>query len=438
MQTDKTTWQAQLLADFQASEARLNGKSKLPFHQRRREALQAFERLGFPTIRHEEWKYSNVKNLLGQAFDFAAPGRVTDEDLAELEIPNLEGNVLYFVNGVYQPERSTLVSPAGQLQLLSWAEANEQMPELVEQHFAKYAEYDQSAFTAMNTAFAQHGIVIHVPEKAVVDVPVILRFIIDTRQGNVATQPRNLFVVGRRAEVKVAESFRTIGDGAAFTNAVTEVILGEEAHFEYYKVQNESDRAAHIGTTQIEQAARSYSYCMTISLNGGFIRNNLNIRLNGQHCEANLFGLYLPNERQHVDNHTVVDHAMPNSLSNELYKGILKDQSTGVFNGKIFVRPDAQKTNAFQSCRNILASDAATMNTKPQLEIWADDVKCSHGTTTGQLDDEALFYLRSRGVPKDAARALLMRAFAEDVVEKMRIPAIREYLEARIAVKIEE
>lgn len=438
MQTDKNTWHAQLLADFRATEARLNGKSKLPFHQRRREALQAFEQLGFPTIRHEEWKYSNVKNLLGQAFDFAAPTHVTAEDLVPLQIPNLEGNVLFFVNGVYQPQLSTLVSPVGQLQVLSFEEANEQMPELIDQHFARYAEYEQSAFTALNTAFAKHGIVIHVPEKAVVELPIILRFISDTRGGNVATQPRNLFVVGRRAEVKIAESYRTLGENAAFTNAVTEVILGEEAHFEYYKVQNESDRATHIGTTQIEQAARSYSYCMTISLNGGFIRNNLNVRLDGQHCEANLFGLYLPNERQHIDNHTVVDHAQPNSLSNELYKGILKDQSTGVFNGKIFVRPDAQKTNAFQSCRNILASDSATMNTKPQLEIWADDVKCSHGTTTGQLDDEALFYLRSRGVPKDAARALLMRAFAEDVIEKMRIPAIRAYLEERIAEKIEE
>jgi Fe-S cluster assembly protein SufD len=438
MQTDKHTWYAQLLADFQATETRLNGKSKLPFHQRRREALQSFEQLGFPTVRHEEWKYSNVKNLLGQAFDFAAPATVTAADLQTLEIPNLEGNVLYFVNGVYQPDLSTVVSPAGQVQILSLEEANEQLPELVGAHFARYAEYEQSAFTAFNTAFARHGIVIYVPEKTVVEVPVILRFITDTRQGNVATQPRNLFVIGRRAEVKVAESFRTLGESAAFTNAVTEVSLGEEAHFEYYKVQDESDRAYHIGTTQIEQAARSFSHCTTVTLNGGFIRNNLNVRLNGQHCEANLFGLYLPNERQHIDNHTVVDHAMPNSLSNELYKGILKDQSTGVFNGKIFVRPDAQKTNAFQSCRNILASDAATMNTKPQLEIWADDVKCSHGTTTGQLNDEALFYLRSRGVPKDAARALLMRAFAQDVIEKMRIPAIREYLEGRIAEKIEE
>jgi Fe-S cluster assembly protein SufD len=186
------------------------------------------------------------------------------------------------------------------------------------------------------------------------------------------------------------------------------------------------------------QHARSHAYCVTVSVNGGFIRNNLNIKLNGEHCDAHMYGVYLPNGKQHIDNHTVVDHAKPNAESTELYKGILADRSTGVFNGKIFVREDAQKTNAYQSCRNVVLSDDATMNTKPQLEIWADDVKCSHGTTTGKLDDEALFYMQARGIRKEAALALLMFAFAEDVVEKIRIPAIKEYLEGLIEEKIEK
>lgn len=433
-----TDLKAQLVADFHANESRLNGASKTPFFQRKKDALNAFDKLGFPTIRHEEWKYSNVKGLVSQVFDFNDSGNLTAEDLETLRIPNLEGNVLYFVNGVFHPEFSAVVSPESELQILHFGEAVKRFPDLVEQHFAKYADYSDNGFTALNTAFAQHGVFLHVPDKAVVQQPVILRFIADSRRQNVAAQPRNLFLIGKRAEVKVAESFRTLGENAAFTNIVTEVILGEEAQFEYYKVQNESDQTYHIGTTHIQHARASHSYTVTVSLNGGFIRNNLNLVLDGERVDAHMYGLYLPSGRQHIDNHTLVDHAQPNSESSELYKGILYDRATGVFNGKIFVRQDAQKTNAYQSCRNVLASDQATMNTKPQLEIYADDVKCSHGTTTGQLNEEALFYLQSRGVPKDKARALLMLAFAEDVIEKMKIPAIKEYLEGLIVEKIGE
>lgn len=426
----------QLIATFKAAEERMNGEAKTPLHQQRQAALSTFEALGFPTIKHEEWKYSNVKNLVSQAFNLNAPFTVSEAELNELEIPNLEGNLLYFVNGVYHPEISVIESPETELKIANFSDAYKQFPELINQHFAQYAEYSNNAFTALNTAFASDGVFIHVPAGQTVRKPIILRFIGDARTENVASQPRNLILVGKNAEVKVAESFRTLGENAAFTNIVTEIFQEEDSRFEYYKVQNESDKSYHIGSTHIEQKDRAYSHCITVSLNGGFVRNNLNIRIDGEHCEANMYGVYLPNGKQHIDNHTVVDHAKPNSVSNELYKGILKDKATGVFNGKIFVREDAQKTNAFQSCKNVLASGDATMNTKPQLEIWADDVKCSHGTTTGQLDEEALFYLQSRGLPKDVARNLLMFAFAEDVVEKMRIPAIKEYLEGLIEEKI--
>ena len=365
-----------------------------------------FEALGFPTTRHEEWKYSNVKNLVNQAFDFNAKTDFSAADLELMPIPNLEGNILYFINGVYNAELSTIVSPETELQIMTFAEAVKTKPELLAKYFNQYSDGQVNAFTALNTAFAHNGVFVCVPDNKVVEQPIIIRFINDARTLNVASQPRNLIVVGKRSEVQIAEAFRSIGENATFTNSVTEFVVGEEANVHYYKIQNESDKSYHIGTTSVIQESKSVFTANTVTANGGFVRNNLNIKIDGEYAEANMFGLYIPNGRQHVDNHTVVDHAKPNSNSNELYKGILKDKSTGVFNGKIFVRQDAQKTNAFQSCKNVLLSEDASMNTKPQLEIWADDVKCSHGTTTGQLNEDALFYMQARGIAKDTARAL--------------------------------
>ena len=433
---NNTDLKTQLIADFKTAEGRMNGEAKSAVHQVRQQALERFDKLGFPTIRHEEWKYSNVKNLVNQAFEFNAVTDFSAKDLEEMPIPNLEGNILYFINGIYNAELSIIVSPANELQILTFAEAAKTQPELVEQYFNKYSDYQDNAFTALNTAFAKNGVFVHVPDNKVVIQPTILRFISDARTLNVASQPRNLIVVGKRSEVQIAEAYRSLGENASFTNAVTEFIVGEEANVHYYKIQNESDKSYHIGTTSVLQAGKSVFTANTVTANGGFVRNNLNIKIDGEYAEANMFGLYIPNGKQHIDNHTAVDHAKPNSNSNELYKGILKGKSTGVFNGKIFVRQDAQKTNAFQSCKNVLLSEDASMNTKPQLEIWADDVKCSHGTTTGQLNDDALFYMQARGISKDTARALLTLAFAQDVIDKFEIVAIKEYLQVLIEEKI--
>jgi len=433
---NNTDLKTQLIADFKTAEGRMNGEAKSAVHQIRQQALERFDKLGFPTIRHEEWKYSNVKNLVSQAFEFNAVTNFSAKDLEEMPIPNLEGNILYFINGIYNAELSVIVSPDSELQILTFAEAAKTQPELVEQYFNKYSDYQDNAFTALNTAFAKNGVFVHVPDNKIVEQPIILRFISDARTLNVASQPRNLIVVGKRSEVQIAEAYRSLGENASFTNAVTEFVIGEEANVHYYKVQNESDKSYHIGTTSVLQAGKSVFTANTVTANGGFVRNNLNIKIDGEYAEANMFGLYIPNGKQHIDNHTAVDHAKPNSNSNELYKGILKGKSTGVFNGKIFVRQDAQKTNAFQSCKNVLLSEDASMNTKPQLEIWADDVKCSHGTTTGQLNDDALFYMQARGISKDTARALLTLAFAQDVIDKFEIVAIKEYLQALIEEKI--
>ncbi|MEZ0607722.1 Fe-S cluster assembly protein SufD [Fibrella sp. WM1] len=431
-----TSFKDQLVAAFREGEERMNGASKSAFHQIRRSALQTFETLGFPTIRHEEWKYSNVKAMVGQTYTFDNGAALTADELGTLQIPNLEGNILYFVNGHYRPDLSQIVSPATHLQIRSFAEALQTDAETIGLHFSRYADFQDSAFTALNTAFAYDGVFIRVPDNKVVEEPVILRFITDVRTQSVAVQPRNLIVIGRNADVKIAESYRTIGDKAAFTNIVTEVVVAADARVEHYRVQNDSQQTNHICRTQVSQADNSHYYNATITLNGGFVRNDLNIVLNGEHCEAFMYGLYMPNGTQHIDNHTLVDHAMPNSYSNELYKGILNDRGTGVFNGKIYVRPDAQKTNAYQSCKNVVLSPEASMNTKPQLEIYADDVKCSHGTTTGKLNEEALFYLQSRGIPKEAARTLLLYAFAEEVVRNIKIKPIREYLEGVVAEKL--
>jgi Fe-S cluster assembly protein SufD len=436
MSTETIDLKSKLVADFRSAEQTLNGEAQSPFHQTKRQALARFEDLGFPTPKNEEWKYSNVRSLIGRDYNFSASHTFTQADLDQIAIPNTSGNILCFVNGKYEASLSTIVSPADRITILPMRQALEEKPDAVNAWFGKMADSQHEAFTALNTAFAGDGLFIHVPAGKMVEQPVMLYFITDTRAENVASQPRNLVVVEERAEVKITESFLTLGDQHSLTNIVSEIHVAKEAHVEYYKVQNEGDTAAHIGTTQVVMEDRSHFYSATVSLNGAFIRNNLNIALDGEHCETFMYGLYFPDGKQHIDNHTIADHRKPNSQSNELYKGVLRGKSTGVFNGKIFVREDAQKTNAFQSCKNVVLSPDATMNTKPQLEIFADDVKCSHGTTTGQLDEEALFYLRSRGISKPEALSLLMFAFCEDVISQIRIEPIREYLEGIITQKL--
>ncbi|CAG4994777.1 FeS cluster assembly protein SufD [Dyadobacter sp. CECT 9275] len=437
MSTETIDLKTKLVADFQAREAVMNGEASSAFHQKKRAAIARFDKLGFPTIRNEEWKYSNVKDLISESYHFNAESTLSSADLENLNIPDQDANILYFVNGHYRPELSQLISSSEFITIDSLQGAYKINPELVNTYFSEFKE-NPDAFTALNTAFAQDGVFIHVPDNQAVDHPVILRFVSDSRTQNTGSQPRNIIAVGKNAQVKLAESFRTLGDQRSFTNVVTEIHMGQDANVEYYKVQNESNMAYHIGTTQVYMLDRSHFYAGTITLNGKFTRNNLNIQLDGERCEAHMYGLYFPDGTQHVDNHTVADHMKPNSESNELYKGILRDKSKGVFNGKIFVRPDAQKTNAFQSCKNIVLSTNATMNTKPQLEIYADDVKCSHGTTTGQIDEEALFYMRSRGISRPEAMSLLMYAFCADVVSQIKIDSIREYLEEVIAEKLSE
>ncbi|AWV96830.1 Fe-S cluster assembly protein SufD [Arcticibacterium luteifluviistationis] len=428
--------QSQLEEVYNDLQSSLNGSASEAYNQRRITAIDSFNKLGFPTTKHEEWKYSNVKNLVKGTYNFKAVKSLKSEDVKNLEIPGLKGVILYFVNGYFQEELSDLSLAEGKISVQTFQEAQANNPEILNEHFSKYSKDSIEAFTALNTALASNGVVVNVEANATIEHPIILRMITDVTQENVGSNIRNLVVVGKNAEVKIAEVYRTLGEQSSFVNTVTEIVVAESARVDYYKIQDDNDASYHVGTTNVYQEDKSYFYAATITLNGGFTRNNLNLDLNGEYLESFMYGLYIPNEKQHVDNHTVADHRKPNSVSNELYKGVLMDKSTGVFNGKIFVRQEAQKTNAYQNCRNVITSDSATMNTKPQLEIWADDVKCSHGATTGMLNDEAIFYMQSRGIPKEEAIKMQLLAFADDVVSQIKIETIREYLSEIIHKKL--
>jgi Fe-S cluster assembly protein SufD len=434
---DKADFKSKLLTHFDTfrrGAAQDNSPRALSALQQ--DAFKQFESLDLPTTKHEEWKYTNLRNLLQNDFRFPTESQSFAPNAADVA-PHLmdhgDANVLVFVNGFYRRDLSTLRSPVEELHVENLGQAHAKYTEVIDKYFARIATYQQDAFTALNTAVSENGAFIYVPSNKVIEKPVYLYFITDATEANVVSQPRNLFVVGRNSQATFVESFRTIGSNIGFTNVVTEVVVQENAVAEYYKIQNETAQAYHIGTTQALQSRDSKFSSTTVSLSGSLIRNNLNIVIDAENCESNLYGLYVLNGKSHVDNHTLVDHAKPRSYSNELYKGILDEKSTGVFNGKIMVRPDAQKTNAFQSNRNIVLSAEASMNTKPQLEIFADDVKCSHGATTGQLDEEMLFYLRARGIGREAAKALLMQAFAGDVLNHIRLEPVKNYVEAVIA-----
>ncbi len=406
-------------------------------------ALKQFELLGFPSLKNEEYKYTPIARALEKSFteeeiltSNTTPITLTAAQLKDILPQKIEANVLVFVNGRYTESLSKLISPKEEIVIEEFSKACETHAPLFEKHFAQYASIETDGFTAMNTAFAQQGVFIHVPKGKAVEKPVMLYFISDTTHGKTFTNLRNLFVIGENSQVKISESFYTFGKEISYTNAVTEIMADQQAIFSYYKIESESDLALHTGTTQIYQKRNSISNCTTVTLSGDIIRNNLNISLDDEYCEANMFGLSLLEGNHHVDNHTIADHRKPRSLSNELYKNVLDGSSKGVFNGKIYVRPDAQKTNAFQSNMNILLTDEASIKTKPQLEIWADDVKCSHGATTGQIDNEQLFYLRTRGLSEEDARALLLYAFALEVLENIKIKELREQLDKIVAARL--
>lgn len=396
----------------------------------RRSGNAHFSELGFPTTDDEEWRYTNVRPI-AEMTPVIAPGdsSVSAKLVEELTYHGMPSRELVFVDGVFQPALSSANASDAKIKVLPLAEAIKQEEAALTQHLARYARNDENGFVALNTSMISDGAVIIVAAKQAVVEPIFLLFISSGKTPGAVTHPRILVLAKERSEAKVIEKYVSIGDAPHFTNAVTELILEEGASVEHCKVQDESLSAYHVATIQAYQKANSRLTTHSVSLGAALARNNVIPVLDAENCECTMNGLYLGRDTQLVDHHTAIHHAKPNCNSYEYYHGILDGKSQGVFNGKIFVRPDAQKTDAKQTNRNLLLSNDATINTKPQLEIFADDVKCTHGATVGQLEDEHIFYLRARGIGLERARRMLVHAFASDIVNRISIEPIRRELD---------
>ncbi|MBV4360063.1 Fe-S cluster assembly protein SufD [Pinibacter aurantiacus] len=404
----------------------------------REQAFSAFNEFGIPTVRHEEWKYTRIGTLFAKDYKSQVSGQpnFSAKDVDAYRLPgHKEANELVFVNGQFADKLSTIRSK--DLTVLHLAEAaKNEYSEIVSKHFGHSSDYLKDGINALNTAFVKDGIFIHVKRSKIIEEPVYIYNITDAAAENILAQPRSLIYLSENAQLQIIETFATRGTEDSFTNQIMEVIVEKDARFEYCKIQNDSANASQVSTTHIRQTGTSYVNAIIVSLNGEIVRNNTNVVMEAPHCEAHLYGLYFQKGNSHIDNHTIVDNVMPHCFSNELYKGMMDENSTGVFNGKIFVRQPAQKTNAFQSNKNILLSNNASVNTKPQLEIFADDVKCSHGCTIGQLDEEGLFYLQSRGIPEKIAKSMLLVGFASDILDKINLPHIRTYVDHLVAERL--
>jgi Fe-S cluster assembly protein SufD len=420
---------------LQQMEKHLN---RLPaIQQLRKSAYAEFERLGLPGNKHEEYRHTLLTQSLEKNFNFSKETTLGNIQAEGFLIPELNAINIVFVNGVYSKEHSSIEIPAT-IEISTLEEALNKDSLLVLRHLGAYADYTKDAFTAWNTANWSTGLFVRVPDNTVVDKPIAIYNISDTAQQQVVTQHRNLIVIGKSSEVSFLQKDTIVGGNPAFTNTVTEIVVNENAGVNFYSIQNDKAKSYAVNQTVIHQTNNTRANSFVFTLDGKLIRNNLQLLIDGEGCESHMYGLYLLDNDTLADNHTVADHRKPNSFSNELYKGVMNGNSRGIFNGKIYVRPNAQKTNAFQANRNILLTDKATVNTKPQLEIWADDVKCSHGCTTGQMDEEALFYFQARGIDKESAKAMLLYAFAEEVLSQVKLDIVKAYLDNAIGERLNQ
>ncbi|GAB4148196.1 MAG: Fe-S cluster assembly protein SufD [Bacteroidia bacterium] len=417
---------ARLMEGFESRLTSLYGDAAL-----RRDAAQYFISKGIPDRKWEDYKYIHPAGLFKKDFSVASEEAraITSHDIAEMVLAP-GAAIVVVLNGVFVPELSKTDRLPQGVTVKSIADAVVSDSRAAA-HYSRMAGAMTDPFIAWNTAMNSGGVYIHIDKNVQSEIPVHVIHIASNVAASVV-HPRNLYVSERDSRCEIIESFETIGPVKTFTNVVTEVVVNENAQLDHYRMQLEGEAGYQMNTVAAKTYKGSNYKTYTFSLSGAWVRNNLNIVFTESNAEAHLYGLTLLNGNRMVDHHTIVDHAVPHCMSNELYKGVLDGKSVGVFNGKIFVRKDAQKTNAYQTNRNILMSDDAVINTKPQLEIYADDVKCSHGTSTGRLDEDALFYLRARGIGETSARKLLVRAFAEEVVNTVPNDAIKAYLDNRL------
>ncbi|MEO0250578.1 MAG: Fe-S cluster assembly protein SufD [candidate division WOR-3 bacterium] len=417
------------LSHFAQREREVKGTRQPWIEAIRQEAIARFAEGGFPTLREEEWRFTSVAPIAKTLFRPAHRRSLRAEALRPFTFEPWKCHQLVCINGYFSPELSSLGSLPRGVWVRGLGEVLRSDPGRLEAHLARYASFKKNPFTALNTAFIEDGAFVLIPKGAVVEEPIHLLFISTGEEDPWVSHPRSLIVAEASSQVRIVESYVGLKGEVYFTNAVTEIVAGENTVIDYYAVQRESTEAFHIRTLQVSQRRSSNLTAHSLSLGGALVRNDVTVVLDGEGCECVLNGFYMVRGTQHVDNHTMIEHLRPHGTSRELYKGILDEQSSGVFNGKIVVWPGAQKTDAKQTNQNLLLSESALVNTNPQLEIYADDVKCTHGATVGQLDAEALFYLRTRGIDLETSRNLLTYAFASDITRQIKIEPIRAQLE---------
>ena len=397
----------------------------------RREAISGFGKLGFPTLYDEEWRFTNLQALRRGSFSIAGNGisEVSGQDVESWGIKGLDCLRLVFVNGRFAPSLSCTEDAGGGVVVTSLSEAICEREDLVRGHLARYADYEKDAFISLNTSYFEDGVFVYVPDGTVFKKPVHVLHISTDEGSPLFINPRNLIVVGQNSTAKVIEHYVSTSQSVYFSNVVTEVVCGEAANLEHYRLEFESPKAFNFLTLRVNQQKNSNIVSHSILHGGAIVRNNVHPVLAGEGCNSDIYGLFISEGRQHMDNFMRVEHASPHCDSRQFYNGVLDDRSKGVFHGRILVHEGAEKTDAKQTNRNLLLSDTAQIDTKPQLEIYNDDVKCTHGATIGQMDEEALFYLRSRGVPMRKAKIIMLRAFTNETLEHMSIDSVRDALE---------
>ncbi len=423
-----------LLSSFIAFENQTNIDSYV--HDIRSEAIKQFESIGFPNKKLENWKYTSLKNLLNT--DYSVLPEINNvlefKNIKKYLIDDIDSYKIIFVDGKYCSHLSETTHEGMDICILSAALTQSKYELIIENYFNKIALKD--GITSLNTAFSNEGAFIHIPKNKFVEKPIQIIHFSTGNEASLMFQPRNMIVVDENSQVQIIERHQSLSENKVFTNSVTEIYADKKSIIDYYKIQNDNLQASLIDNTYVNQQRNSTFSMHTFSFGNELVRNNLNISQNDEFIETTIKGVTIIGNKQHVDHNTLIQHNKPNCNSHQDYKGIYDNKSTGVFNGKIIVEKQAQKTNAFQSNNNVLLSDKATINAKPQLEIYADDVKCSHGCTVGQLDKNALFYLKSRGIPEKEATALLMYGFANNILESVRIPEIKNRINHIIANKL--
>ncbi len=395
----------------------------------RAKGMKVFEKLGIPTNKVEDYKYTNLQPFFKGSLNIAFTNESAHTDVTEhfhCEVPQLSTYNIFLVNGWYSHQNDVSELPKGVI-VGSIREKAKEFPELFEKYYGETAPLEKDGMVAMNTAFAQDGAFIYVPKGVVVDRPIQMVNVMTGNADRLVFQ-RNLVIVEENSQVKMMMCDHTMTPNKFVINNVTEVFANEKSVFDVYNVQNQHNLTTQVAGLYVHQKQHSNILTNTLTLHAGMARNNIRVTMADEHCESHMYGLYLSDKNQHVDNFTFIDHAKANCQSNELFKGVMDDAATAAFTGCVLVRKDAQKTNAYQSNNNLLLTESAKINSRPQLEIYADDVKCSHGATVGQLDDEAMFYLRARGISEPEARILLMYAFAYEVLEKIRVEPLKEQI----------